>query len=369
MDGELITPRRQTRRRYHTMANSWDSERIVVAIREWERETGIAPRSYEWCPAGARSAGYLGPELSKWEREHPRFPGNTTVYRYFGSWGAALEAAGFKPHRQRRIEGTLGERVDAAKRLRAAGLRPAAIATELDLSETTIYKYLKAHSCRTCGGAVVGDSRLCYVCAARKGNPRRWSEREVLDAVREWERLEGSPPTQRDWRPPRYGGAERWQRAFPRWPPSSMAGLLFGGHNRMLAAAGVGVNHPSWTDEEILAALRAYVERFGRVPAKHQLDWPPDGFPSARTVRRHFGTFTAGIRAAGLEPARKLWSRDQIVAAIQEFEREVGRPPRCADWSRAAEEWPSMATVYNRFDSWAAALEAAGCRPNRSSSR
>jgi hypothetical protein len=36
----------------------------------------------------------MGPEESKWEREHPRWPGNTTVYRYFDSWAAALEAAG-----------------------------------------------------------------------------------------------------------------------------------------------------------------------------------------------------------------------------------------------------------------------------------
>ncbi len=34
---------------------------------------------------------------SKWEREHPRWPGNTTVNRYFDSWASALEAAGLEP--------------------------------------------------------------------------------------------------------------------------------------------------------------------------------------------------------------------------------------------------------------------------------
>jgi hypothetical protein len=49
-------------------------------------ETGAPPRSWEWCPSAARSAGLMSQAESKWEREHPRWPGNTTVYRYFDSW-------------------------------------------------------------------------------------------------------------------------------------------------------------------------------------------------------------------------------------------------------------------------------------------
>lgn len=64
--------------------------------------------SYEWCPASARAAGLIGPEDSKWEREHPRWPGYTTVYRYFDSWAGVLEAAGIKPVWPAGPEGTLG---------------------------------------------------------------------------------------------------------------------------------------------------------------------------------------------------------------------------------------------------------------------
>lgn len=45
----------------------------------------------------ARSAGLMSEAESKWEREHPRWPGNTTVNRYFDSWASALEAAGLEP--------------------------------------------------------------------------------------------------------------------------------------------------------------------------------------------------------------------------------------------------------------------------------
>ena len=131
----------------------------------------------------------------------------------------------------------------------------------------------------------------------------------------------------------------------------------------MLHAADVVPNHPSWTDAEILAALRRYRDEFARAPAKQDLDWPPQGYPSARTVRRHFGSFTAGIRAAGLEPAQRRFSRARLIELIREFNAEHGRPPRSTDWAQASERWPSAATVQNRFGTWAAALEAAGVPP------
>jgi len=328
-------------------------------MREWTQEVGMPPRSYEWCPGSARSAGLLGPEDSKWEREHPRWPGNTTVYRYFDSWAAALEAAGIKPDYPAGPEGSLAERVEATRRMHAAGESNRAIAAALGLKPATVSRYLRAHPCRTCDGPIVGKAKLCHTCSTRQGNPMRWSKEEVLAAVRKWVKLEGRAPTQIDWRPTRFGGTERWEDEFPDWPPSSVSRILFGSWNQMLEAADVGVNHPSWKPEQILAALRAYAEEFNKSPAKNDLEWPPFGYPSARTVRRHFGSFTAGLRAAGLESREKRWSAEAIVEAMRKFERETDRWPRSSDWNVACEDWPSMATVYNRFGSWQAALNAA----------
>jgi hypothetical protein len=166
------------------------------------------------------------------------------------------------------------------------------------------------------------------------------------------------------------GGGERWAAEFPDWPPSSVGRILFGGWNLMLEAAGVDVNHPSWEPEQILTALRTYAEEFGRPPAKQELEWPPSGYPSSRTVRRHFGSFTAGLRAAGLEPREKRWGREEIVEAIREFERETERWPRSTDWAVACEDWPSSSTVYNRFGTWQAALDSAmGQEPKSSTAR
>ncbi len=330
------------------------------ALQEWTEEVGLPPRSYEWCPASARSAGLMGPQECKWEREHPRWPGNSTVYRYFESWPAALEAAGIVPLWPPRPPGTVAERVAAARRLEADGQSVRAIADAIGVRPDTVRRYLKTHACRTCGGPVVGASKLCHVCGTRQGNPKRWGREEVIAAVQRWVRLEGRAPTLTDWRPRRHGGAPRWEEEFGDWPPSSVGRIVFGGWSRLLEAADVGANKPSWEPESILAALRDYAREHGCPPAKPELELPPAGYPSARTVRRHFGSFTAGLRAAGLEPRGRRWNTEAIIAAIRDFRREVERWPRPTDWQTASDEWPTANTVYNRFGSWEAALDAAG---------
>lgn len=354
-----ITPRRPTTRRFHTQPETWSEQRILAALRAWIDEVGLPPRSYEWCPASARGAGLIGAQECKWEREHPRWPGNTTVYRYFSSWPAALEAAGIKPLWPPRPAGTVAERVAAARRLEEDGLSVRAIADAIGVKPDTVRRYLKAHPCRACAEPVVGASKLCHVCATRGGNPQRWSREEVIAAVHRWADLEGRVPTSADWRPTRHGGSPRWEAEFGDWPPASVGRIVFGGWNRLLEMAGVGANKPTWEPETILVALRAYEREFGRVPAKQELELPPTGYPSSRTVRRHFGSFTAGLRVAGLEPRGRNWTPAAIIASMREFRREVDRWPRPSDWQVACEDWPSTGTVYNHFGSWKTALVAA----------
>lgn len=304
----------------------------------------------------------MGPEECKWEREHPRWPGNTTVYSYFDSWPGALEAAGIEPLWPPRPEGTVAERVAAARRLEQDGQSVRAIADAIGVTPETARRYLKAHPCRACSGPVVGAAKLCHICATRQANPMRWNREELITAVRRWVALEGRAPTQEDWRPRRRGGAQRWEEEFGEWPPASAGRLVFGSWNGLLEAAGVSANKPSWEPEAILAALCAYAEEFGRPPAKGELELPPTGYPSSRTVRRHFGSFTAGLRAAGLEPRgqrQRRWDAEAIAVAMREFRLEVARWPLPSDWVRACEDWPSASTVYSRFGSWKAALDAA----------
>jgi hypothetical protein len=277
----------------------------VAAMRAWARETGAPPRSWEWCPGAARSAGLMSEADSKWEREHPRWPGNTTVYRYFDSWASALEAAGLPPYVRSECELPLAERVAHAQRMRAAGVSVRTIASELGVGVASVYRYLKAHPCADCAGPVLGESARCVRCSTRRSNPKRWSARELLDAVAAWEQLEGRPPAQMDWRPASGTERNRWQREFPRWPPASAARVVFGNWTNMMLAAGYRPYHQSWDHQQVIDALRRMARERGRVPTKEECDASPDGYPSASTVKRRFGSFTAGLRAAGLDPGRR----------------------------------------------------------------
>ena len=61
---------------------SWNRETIVYAIDLWHRR-------------------YLKtPTVAEWERAGDDHPCRHTVQRVFGSWSAAMRAAGFKPRRR-----------------------------------------------------------------------------------------------------------------------------------------------------------------------------------------------------------------------------------------------------------------------------
>jgi|GEM_PF-824212 len=94
------------------------------------------------------------------------------------------------------------------------------------------------------------------------------------------------------------------------------------------------------------------------------------------------GPGTAAKRCAECAPrANRIWSRERIVAKIQEWSRRYGAPPTSRDWlpamaawqgsSEAAQikarfedgEWPSTNTVIFYFSRWNNAIAAAGFDP------
>jgi hypothetical protein len=95
------------------------------------------------------------------------------------------------------------------------------------------------------------------------------------------------------------------------------------------------------------------------------------GHPSADTVRAHFGHWSDALCAAGREPARrpphrsKPWYREEICGALRGWAVAHGRVPVSLDWARGAPDHPQANTVFNHFDSWEAALAAAGLMPRR----
>jgi Homing endonuclease associated repeat len=151
---------------------------------------------------------------------------------------------------------------------------------------------------------------------------------------------------------------------------------------------------------EIITAVRRWHENYGECPK--MIDWEPSRarragqawraerfeereWPSARMVRRQFGSFNAAIESAGLTPrpapARQranLSGPDAIVGALMEWTRRYGDVPTMADWEPARArrlgqdwriaryhqgDWPSARSVLHHFGSFARAATAAGLTP------
>ncbi|MTD47341.1 hypothetical protein GKE82_24350 [Conexibacter sp. W3-3-2] len=347
----------------HTGARgTWNAQSVLEALRDWARETGAPPRSIDFCPSTQRSLGRGGPEKTLWEREHPRWPSSTTVYRFYDSWPEALAQAGLSAAAPVAARRDLPARVAAARRLAHAGLTMEQIGEEIGVSAQTASRYLRAHPCPGCeAGVIVGDGDRCTRCAVRAANPRRWTKAELVALVKEWAaEHDGQPPRTQDWMPSADPDRpSRWTLELPRWPPASAGRIVFGSWANLLLAAGFPIYNASWTREQVLDALRAWAQEHGKAPPKQAWDTTDGSHPSSATVRRMFGSFTEAVRQAGLDPGRELWTPERITAAIVAFTEQHGRPPTPAEWHESSPDHPCRSTVRNRFGSWAAALASA----------
>ncbi len=80
-------------------AKVWTRSAIILAIGEWAAQYGEPPAVPDWSPFAARHQLHDEERAQRCERakaagEHPSYQ---TVIREFGSWNAAIEAAGFTP--------------------------------------------------------------------------------------------------------------------------------------------------------------------------------------------------------------------------------------------------------------------------------
>jgi Homing endonuclease associated repeat len=66
----------------------------------------------------------------------------------------------------------------------------------------------------------------------------------------------------------------------------------------------------------------------------------------------------------------RYWTRERVVEAIQRWAAEHGQPPTASQWMHSGDDHPAATGIYGAsgvFDSWNAAIAAAGFTPRRSS--
>jgi hypothetical protein len=119
----------------------------------------------------------------------------------------------------------------------------------------------------------------------------------------------------------------------------------------------------SWSDQEILAALRAWAVRHDRAPSTSGFLASPDR-PSSMYVRRRFGSWDKALKRAGLKPSRRrqgrYWTEQEVVHALRAWAKRHGRAPRAQGWTKAAPTHPCARSVWMRYGTFGAAVAAAG---------
>ena len=114
-----------------------------------------------------------------------------------------------------------------------------------------------------------------------------------------------------------------------------------------------------YSNDQILAELRACAERLGRSPTMREFAGDPETTVHPQTVIEHFGSWNAAKREAGLVP-RRFATREELVGLLRELGEELGRIPTAKDLDARRGSMPSKSLYWHTFGSLAAALREAG---------
>ncbi len=114
-----------------------------------------------------------------------------------------------------------------------------------------------------------------------------------------------------------------------------------------------------YSDEQILAELRASAGRLGRSPTMREFAADGETTVHPQTVIEHFGSWNAAKRAAGLVP-RRFATREELLGLLRELGEELGRPPAARDIDEHKGRLPSKSLYWHTFGSLANALREAG---------
>ena len=138
----------------------------------------------------------------------------------------------------------------------------------------------------------------------------------------------------------------------------------FGSWRNALKEAGLRTSYTGrYTDDQLLKAIKNLYKELGRVPTSLEME-RAQRYPSSGAFKRAFGSFNAAVRAAGLKAARARHYTDQeLLELLRILAQKMNRIPRQNDMN--AEIGFPGATVYcKRFGSWGNALACARLETN-----
>ncbi len=114
-----------------------------------------------------------------------------------------------------------------------------------------------------------------------------------------------------------------------------------------------------YSDEQILAELRACAQRLGKSPTMREFAADPETTVHPQTVIEHYGSWNAAKRAAGLVP-RRFATREELLGLLRDLGEELRRPPTARDIDEHKGRLPSKSLYWHTFGSLSNALREAG---------
>jgi hypothetical protein len=114
-----------------------------------------------------------------------------------------------------------------------------------------------------------------------------------------------------------------------------------------------------YSNEQILAELRASADRLKRSPTMREFASDPSTTVHPQTVIEHFGSWNEAKRAAGLVP-RRFATRGELVGVLRDLGDELGRTPTAKDLDDRRGSMPSKSLYWHTFGSLSNALREAG---------
>lgn len=118
-----------------------------------------------------------------------------------------------------------------------------------------------------------------------------------------------------------------------------------------------------YSDRELLGAVQDFAKANGRQPSAREFG-AKNNLPAAHTYVQRFGSFNAGIAAAGLSPTipnQDKYTDDDLRAALRALASKLGYVPVITDLRFAR---PHHECYLRRFGSFTKALHAAGIKYN-----
>jgi hypothetical protein len=114
-----------------------------------------------------------------------------------------------------------------------------------------------------------------------------------------------------------------------------------------------------YSDEAILAELKACAQRLGRSPTMREFASDAKTRVHPQTVIEHFGSWNEAKRRAGLVP-RRFATREELLELLRGLGERLGRTPTAKDLDANRRSMPSKSLYWHTFGSLTNALREAG---------